>query len=354
MYNFLFLSLILFLSHVSQAEELREFYKGARALGMGNAFVALADDEQAIFYNPAGLAAVKKLSFHYLPVDILLSSDLLNSYSSGLGAFQNISGDTLNVIMGKNIFGEMQVAPSFVMPNIGVGVIVDSQIAIYSQNKTLPQITIGYQTTNGIQVAYGLSVMRGFRKKADLRFGVAAKMLWRRGGYHLLPPMTLVNLSTGTIQQVMGEYGRAVGLDFGSQFVYNIDSRLSIMLGTVITDAGDTTFTGGQADMIKNNVSAGAAIQYSLRVAQLTFTYDLRHILQKTDWRKRNHIGGEFSMPFLRIYLGINQIYASYGASFDAWLFKLTALSYAEELGTFVNQQPSRRWLIKASLKFDL
>lgn len=36
-------------------EEARPLYVGARALGMGNAFTALADDAEAGFWNPAGL-----------------------------------------------------------------------------------------------------------------------------------------------------------------------------------------------------------------------------------------------------------------------------------------------------------
>ena len=36
-------------------EEARPFYVGARALGMGNAFTAIADDATAGFWNPAGL-----------------------------------------------------------------------------------------------------------------------------------------------------------------------------------------------------------------------------------------------------------------------------------------------------------
>ena len=36
-------------------EEARPLYIGARALGMGNAFTAVADDATAGFWNPAGL-----------------------------------------------------------------------------------------------------------------------------------------------------------------------------------------------------------------------------------------------------------------------------------------------------------
>src|SRR3990170_3935872 len=41
------------------AEPLPLFYQGVRPLGMGGAFTAVADDENAMFYNPAGLNNIK-------------------------------------------------------------------------------------------------------------------------------------------------------------------------------------------------------------------------------------------------------------------------------------------------------
>jgi len=38
----------------------------ARAIGMGNAFVAVADDPSAIFYNPAGLVNLKTWQIYFL------------------------------------------------------------------------------------------------------------------------------------------------------------------------------------------------------------------------------------------------------------------------------------------------
>ncbi len=357
-FRFIFLLFLLILHslkpHHLRAEELKELYKGARALSMGNAFVALADDEQAIFYNPAGLAGVRKLSLNYFAADLILSSDLIGSYAAGLSAFKSLSGDSLNVIIGKNIFGGVQIAPCFIMPNIGVAILIDGQFALYSQNKALPQITLGYQTTNGIVVGYGISLNRGFRQRSDLRFGLGAKFLYRRGGYHLLPPMTLVSIGMSKLKEITGNFERGVGLDAGTQFVFNFNSRMKLSFGLAITDIGDTAFTGNTADPIKSNLSAGMAFEYSLKIAKVRVTYDLRHLLQQTDFRKKSHIGSEFTMPFISVYLGVNQVYPSYGLSFDAWLLKITALSYSEELGSFVHQDPAKYWIVKTSLKFDL
>ncbi len=341
------------LSNTAFSGELIELYRGARAQAMGNAFVAIADDEEAIFYNPAGLAGTQKHILNYMALDLSTSTDLILSYQEGLSAFKNLSGDSLNVIIGKNIFARSQFAPSFLMPNFGVAAIVDGQFAIESQNKALPQLTLGYQTTNGIQAGYGISLNRGFRRKGDLRFGIAAKILWRRGGYHLLPLLSLISLSQNTIKELSGSYERGIGLDFGGQYLFNFTNHFSASLGVAYTDVGDTYF-GGQADTIKGNLTAGMALQYSLKLSKITFAYDFRHILNETDWRKKSHIGVEVAVPFLSIYGGINQVNLTYGASFDAWLFKITVLSFAEELGSFVHQDSMRQWLVKTALKFDL
>ena len=53
---------------------------GARALGMGSAFVAIADDATATYWNPAGLTKVKKHSFSAMYSD---------TFSAGDGSFFN-------------------------------------------------------------------------------------------------------------------------------------------------------------------------------------------------------------------------------------------------------------------------
>lgn len=50
--------------------------RGVRPMGLGNAFEAIADDENAFHYNPAGLAQREEMLFHLLIARPRISSDL--------------------------------------------------------------------------------------------------------------------------------------------------------------------------------------------------------------------------------------------------------------------------------------
>jgi hypothetical protein len=59
-YNLILFSLV---SSSAVRGEFNDLGCGARAIGMGNAFVALADDVNSIYYNPAGLVRLRKNEF---------------------------------------------------------------------------------------------------------------------------------------------------------------------------------------------------------------------------------------------------------------------------------------------------
>lgn len=42
-------------------------YRGVRAMGMGNAFNAISDDSDSVYYNPAGMTSVRKIKVYVQP-----------------------------------------------------------------------------------------------------------------------------------------------------------------------------------------------------------------------------------------------------------------------------------------------
>ena len=51
-------------------ESIFSYGAGARAMGMGGAFVAIADDASAVYYNPAGISQLERAQFSGLHVTL--------------------------------------------------------------------------------------------------------------------------------------------------------------------------------------------------------------------------------------------------------------------------------------------
>ncbi|HCM38778.1 MAG: hypothetical protein A2070_08740 [Bdellovibrionales bacterium GWC1_52_8] len=335
------------------AKELKELYRGARAQALGNAYVAVSDDDEAIFYNPAGLAGQKKYSINYMALNLEGSTDIMSMFSEG-SALRNMSGDSLNIMMGKNIFGHAQFAPSLTMSNFGAAILVDEQLSVRAENKAMPQVVLGYQQTNGFQVGWGTALGGGRRaSNGEFRVGLGAKLMWRRGGYRLLDLAQLISVSRNTLHEIAGNYKQGYGFDMGLQYVRKVNSRLELRWGGAWTDIGSTDFGDGP-DPQPSTMTTGVAAVYRFANFSGTFSYDLRHLNEPVDWKMKNHVGVELGMPMIRVYAGYNQAFLTYGLGFDAWLMKVMAVHYTEEQGSYATMDPERRYLLQIALKVGI
>ncbi len=346
----------IFISKSLFASELFELYRGARASAMGGAYTALADDEQAVFLNPAGLAGVKRVGIHYFVLDLDTSYDTITTALAGTSTLSNLNLNTISsTLMGKNIYGRAQISPTLIGPGFGLGILIDAQAAVFTKNRALPQETLGYQFTNGIQFATGFSVNRaGSERIGEFRVGFAVKALWRRGGYRLMTLTELMGFNTNTLASIAGNYALGLGVDLGVQYMKKVGKSLTFSAGSSLTDFGDTAF-GGISDPQRQNLSVGVAAKYALSQAMtITVDYDLKHLTQDLDWRKRNHFGVELGLPLFTLYGGFYETYLSYGLGVDLWVFRLTAASYAEEVGVLSFQDPERRYMLRLALKIGM
>lgn len=351
---------LLLTSFQSDAEELHYYYRGARATAMGGAYVGLADDEQALFLNPAGLAGNDTSVIDYAPIMLDVSREMYSSYSDS-SLLDSFDFDGINKLMGKNLYGRFQFTPNLIMPNFGAAIMMDAEMAFYANNKAMPHITFGWQNTNGIQMGTGFSLYGKRRRprsgtlQNDIRVGIGGKYLWRRGGYRHVPFEKLLQINKGTslIKELAGNYHTGMGVDFGLQVIQPLNKGFVMSFGSAYTDVGNTSF-GGEPETQMGNFSVGTALKYYRPAFSITGAFDYSNIAQDVEGRQKMHYGVELQLSMLTIYMGINQVYFTTGVGFDVWLLRVMAVTYGQELGTDVFQDGNRRFMLSIDMRAGL
>ncbi|MEO5969583.1 MAG: hypothetical protein ABIQ95_06620 [Bdellovibrionia bacterium] len=351
----LFLWIILWLAvePIANADEFHPLFRSARAQAMGNAFTAVADDESAIFYNPAALAGNRDFGFKMAAANIDISNDLISTYSNFATIFGSFDVSSLNNFVGKNYYARAEAYTSVTGPNFGIAAIYDVQMGIRIKNTSLPQGTLGAQRTYGAQFAFGIPLVRTRKKLWDLRFGMAGKVLWRAGGYSGLTLTQMLTLDVSQLTSRLQNYGIGFGLDMGFQGIYNVSPLVTLFAGLSSTDIGDTSFTLGN-DPQKSNFTAGLGLKYKAGDVKALLSYDYAHLFENWDWKKKSHLGLELGFSLFKLEAGLNQTYISYGAGLSLAIINLMYVHYVEEQSGILGLDPEGRTMAYLAVKFDL
>lgn len=328
-------------------------YRGVRAQAMGDAATAVAEGEEAIFYNPAALAGHKGLSFNFASANAEVSDDVLNQSNVLTDALASPGPSAVNGLMGKNFYARGQASSSILASGFGIAGLYNYEGAVRVENEAMPQGTIGLLNTYGGQMAFGTRIARFPKKRGELRFGAAAKVMYRSGNYIDPTLGELLTLTSSTLTSQMQNTGIGYGGDVGLQMIYNIKKKVSLQAGLVMTDIGDLAFSGG-APPQNGNLKFGVAAVYRNADLVGTLAFDFARILEDIDWREKTHFGLELKFPVLTLSVGLSELELTYGAALNIAAFRIAFVSYAEELATAVFQDTERRYLINVAFKFDL
>ena len=127
--------LLLLWPQTSRADEPQHLRQSVRALGMGNAFVAAVNDENSLYYNPAGLASVQRSFFELLSVTVTANQNLID-----LG--QTDSADqtaAVGNLVGNKIYAEEGLGLlSFTAPYWGWSFYQNAVFDAQVHNPTIP------------------------------------------------------------------------------------------------------------------------------------------------------------------------------------------------------------------------
>lgn len=205
--------------------KIHDQYISLRAMGMGNAFTAVADDYSLIFYNPAGFAYKKQNEIQITSVGAELNSKTIPMYNdidkaskqgtTDQDKAQNIA-NALDPYYGKTIGSRFQVLELFwTRKHWGLALIpLDLSLDMTVNKQVGPSIDLNVKGDTTLAYGYGSEINK------QLAWGVTAKAIHRVSADENLPVLELAANSNVLSASRMKE-GIAGDLDIG--FLYSPD-----------------------------------------------------------------------------------------------------------------------------------
>lgn len=343
---------------------LGEFYRGIRAMGMGNAFTAVSDNEDAVFYNPAGIAFNRRIRFVPLNLKLDASTDDLKMVGAIQSVAKNFDGASLAKIFGNNIYAGETIFPSLHFPYFVIGFYEGGDVHLVMRNLSLPRVDGRYVLDYGLVTGFGYE-SQGFTKKHFFRNGITIKYLIRQGFDSSIPISKIVTADKTFLTQFKAAPGLGIGFNFGSQYEIPVSRRTDLVLGGSWLDFGDTTFGGRIAEKkppsIRNNLTAGAAFisylgnNHTHSGSNIKLSVEGRHLSEtEIDPALKMHFGMEIKIKALSVQAGWSQDGLTLGTEVDLPWLKVGAVTYSIENQALPFMNRERRYMVQTSIAFDL
>lgn len=362
-------------------------YVGPRPLGMGNAFVAVANDYNALFYNPAGLARRDDNEVN-LFMDGGLSASFLQfgQEVSKAQATEGTESEKQQAVMevlqkqyGRsygirtNLFGGIWVRPNWGMAILPMDLTIEESL----HQSVGPSInaTVYLDSTFAMGYAGDFKSFPG----GKLSWGITGKAI-NRGSFSKSVNFLELATDSSIVQASDLREGFGVDADIGFLYTPRIPSTGLVSLlrltrptfGLVIRNIAESKFTSNMKLLNSNPAENALPPEQLYRVIDIgsrweypaAFIFggrgvmDIRDIMHPNfSARKGLHLGFEFDWTVASWWrgayrFGLNQGFWTAGASAMFTFFNLDLVSYGEDVGTFSTPVENRIYSLRASMNF--
>lgn len=345
-----------------------------RALGMGNAFVGVADDYGALWYNPAGLArltetqtnlelvhagADTKVPKFYNDINTvskandltqtinLLESNYGNHYSARIGA--------LNAYFAGKGWAFAFVPLDFTL-EMRVAQTVGAQLQVVAHQDT----TLAYGRGWNIDIGSGGS---------KLSLGTTLKAIYR-GYFNKSISAIELALDSNLLKAEDAAEGMTVDADLGILYTPQVPRWVFFKpsFGATVRNVVDYGFksnfhfidkNSGQPDKLERRFDVGTMLEMpDWWIWKTRLAADIRD-MGHSNWtfKKGLHMGAEFLWKIKSWWqggwrIGVNQGYFTAGFNGDFAMFRLDLVTYGQENGTSDSPKATRVYMAKMSLDF--
>jgi len=377
----------------AQTGELRRPVQGIRNLGMGNTGIGLSFDENALFYNPAGLVGVDKILVG-LPFLLEVSEDSISIakdlYDLSKQSSSTKTADVVELLMGKRVHFRHLIDLNVIMP-LGLEQQFGDLLTFGAAGGYETQFDLGVRNPVSVEIDFGLRHDRF----SNLGFAMpVARGRWLVGaGVETVErcdiPLTKVtigkilsntDLSSSTGGCELTNLKRAQTFNFGFQRRLETASAMKMIWGMSAYNVGGLKFKRSDNETNPSDqnleLSTGLSWQPHWGPVRMLYAIDLRDLTMKhaddtycqsnkgTDciW-KRLHIGTEFGFfpidsgaSTFAVRAGFNQGYFTYGFEFNPFIFfrflNIQAAVYKTETGDKIGDRPDKRKVFQINFGF--
>lgn len=331
------------------ARELPTFYRGVRPLGMGGAFTAVADDANAIFYNPAGLDKIRQAGVGLVNPLVEVNKNGVDFYRDAKDADLNDTAEVTRLLqdhMGDYLHARAALYPNFAMRRFAVGVLGQATANAQPNNSAYPEVDVEALASVSGHAGLGFGFFEGV-----LKVGGAAKYVRAERLQQIYTAAEIA--AEGFEDRVQDDLkqGSGWGLDAGAMVEFPV--ALKPTLAVTVQNLGDVEL--GDAGTLPQQINVGVSISHSFSWITLIGAADWVDVTTDVgsddDPYKRLHLGVEAQLwQRLAVRCGLSQGYGAFGVGLDLWMLKFDYATYAEELGSAAGNRADRRHSLQVTL----
>jgi hypothetical protein len=336
------------LTALGHAAEYPYIYKGMRPMGMGGAFVALSNDSNALFYNPAGLAAIGAVRAPIFPLEVEVTENTYGIYKDAVDVDFDSEQETAQFLrdnVGELAHLNISVVPSYSMPRFAFCVFGTARIDTEAHDLQYPRLEVQVINDYGLGAGYAHPLLG-----ESLFIGASLKYVFRQS---LTQEYTVTDIVESDFDERVKDDlldGNGALLDLGVIYKLTILGLANTRVGLSANNLIGSKL--GDAQDMDDHVDIGIAQDLDLKATKLTLALDyvdlFSQIGEDNDPAKRIRFGAEIELlKFLELRAGIYQGYFTAGLGLDGKVVRLDLVTYAEEIGTYAGQRADRRYSLR-------
>lgn len=359
-------------------------YESPRALGMGDAFVAVANDYSSIFYNPAGLARrddgqINMYIGGSAATDFVTFGKKITDASNTVGTDQQKQEkvlDVLNTSYGSHYFVNLTLPDAiWVRPNWGVAVIPFTETVDMSIHKQLgPSLNVTSYTDT--IMAFALAKDYYWFEGGRTSLGVTFKSIYRGYFNSSLSVVDSIGDSSTIVKSNNFTEGLTFDADIGGLFTPELPTEGFFSLfrltkptfGAVVRNVLDYGFNTNmhvynkqtfseKPEKLYRRIDLGTRWEYpDFLIFGGRGVMDIRDILHPNfSLKKGLHLGFEFDWTMFSWWrghyrVGMSEGYLTAGMSALFSYFNLDLVTYSEDVGSKSVPVESRKFEIRMNI----